>query len=341
MTILQFIRCTCYRLATMQYGWYVAILVREKQKKGRNFSMKFIKQLLIFLCVAQTGIARDKVLIVTCSYTRPDFIEIQSKTFKAFMQDEYEFIVFDDAPDAPTSNAIKNMCKKLSITHQRIPQVVHMASNRKQIGNFVRSSIPVYIDEQRGNVSCRASDSLNYLLQNVAFNHEGIVCLVDSDLFLIKKFSIADFMQEYDLYGCIQQRNHITYLWTGLMLFNNAKLPNKHTLTLDCGKVDGVGVDTGGHLHCYLQENKSLRIGFYSNTHIDDLPKDANALQMRGYTQPEAQFIMNNPSRMEFHIDNNFLHYCAGGNWDKLPQQYHINKTKVLNSFIDSILTNH
>jgi len=302
--------------------------------------MHFLKKLLFTLSLSPLLIAQDKVLIVTCSYTRPDFIEIQAKTFKTFMQDPYEFMVFDDAPDTTTSKAIKVMCKKLSIRYKRIPQEVHDGNNKKEIGNFVRAGIPVYIDGNRNNVSCRASDSLNYLMQTVGFKHPGIVCLVDSDLFLTKNFSIASFMNNhhYDLYGCAQQRDHVFYLWTGLIFFNNATLPNKHTLLLDCAKIDGIGVDTGGLLHCYLQEHKWLNVGSYSNTHIDDLPRDVNELYTRGYNQQEISFIMSCPSRMEFHIENNFLHYCAGGNWDKLPQSYHANKTKILNNFINSIL---
>lgn len=300
--------------------------------------MKLMKTLFIFLCTSQIIIAQEKILIITCSHNRPDLIAIQAKTFQAFMQDEYEFIVFDDAPNAVASNAIKKMCKKMSVGYKKIPQEVHLASNKKQVGNSVRSGIPIYIDEDRSLISCRAGDSIDYAMQTVGFKHPGIVCIVDSDLFLIKKFSIAKFMQDYDLYGCIQQRDHIRYVWCGLVFLNNATLPNKDTLSFDCGKIDGVNVDTGGQTYCYLQENKSVRLGFYSNTHIDDLPKDLNELYKLGYDSQEAEFIMNNPSRMEFHSDNHFLHYCAGGNWDNLSKTYHVRKTQVLNKFIDAIL---
>jgi len=303
-----------------------------------------LKKLLLSLTLSPFLIAQDKVLIVTCSYSRPDFIEMQAKTFKAFMQDPYEFMVFDDAPDSATSEAIQTMCQKLSLGYQRIPQDVHNSTNKKQVGDFVRSGMAISIDGDsynvQHNVSCRAADSLNYMMQTVGFQYPGMVCLVDSDLFLIKKFSVASFMNNnnYDLYGCAQQRGPIFYLWTGLIFFNNKRLPDKDTLLLDCAKIDGISVDTGGLLHCYLQEQKSLNVGSYNNTHIDSLPKDVSELERLGYHQQEIPFIMSCPSRMEFHIEHNFLHYCAGGNWDRMPESYHANKTTILNNFITSIL---
>ena len=43
--------------------------------------------------------ATDKVLIITHVYNRPDFIEIHAESFKAFLKDDYEYIVFNDAPN--------------------------------------------------------------------------------------------------------------------------------------------------------------------------------------------------------------------------------------------------
>jgi len=45
---------------------------------------------------------KDKVLVLTCAFNRPDFIELQYKTFKAFLNDDYEFVVFNDANNRST-----------------------------------------------------------------------------------------------------------------------------------------------------------------------------------------------------------------------------------------------
>lgn len=69
-----------------------------------NFLMMFFSFGIIF-CV-------DKVLIITHVHSRPDFIELHDKTFKAFLKDDFEYIVFNDAPNTNMSKQIEQMCHK-------------------------------------------------------------------------------------------------------------------------------------------------------------------------------------------------------------------------------------
>ena len=55
-------------------------------------------------------VASKNVLIMTYSYNRPDFIEIQNKTFKKFLKDDYTFVVFNDAPQEEVANQIIETC---------------------------------------------------------------------------------------------------------------------------------------------------------------------------------------------------------------------------------------
>jgi len=56
-----------------------------------------------------------KVLIFTYAYNRPDFVEIQHKTFQKFLEDEYEFVVFNDAVDASIYHQIHAICSRYKI----------------------------------------------------------------------------------------------------------------------------------------------------------------------------------------------------------------------------------
>ena len=40
--------------------------------------------------------ARDRVLMITHAYNEPEFIRMQAETFKKFMKDDYEFVVFNN-----------------------------------------------------------------------------------------------------------------------------------------------------------------------------------------------------------------------------------------------------
>ena len=71
--------------------------------KSVRFCFKFFRLLYIGSSVVLLGLGTSlhaKVLIYTYAYNRPDFIEIQHKTFQKFLKDDYEFVVFDDGDSA-------------------------------------------------------------------------------------------------------------------------------------------------------------------------------------------------------------------------------------------------
>ena len=66
--------------------------------------------MFLFTLFFSLPIYSEKVLIFTYSYNRPDFIEIQEKTFKKFLKDDYEFVVFNDARYPDMQAKIRNTC---------------------------------------------------------------------------------------------------------------------------------------------------------------------------------------------------------------------------------------
>src|SRR6185312_17253545 len=88
--------------------------------------MKKIMILTSILLLATVSI-QCNVLIITHSFNRPDFIEIQDKTFKKFLKDDYIFVVFNDAPQEEVSHQITQTCNTLNLPCVRIPQSIHDA----------------------------------------------------------------------------------------------------------------------------------------------------------------------------------------------------------------------
>ena len=57
-----------------------------------------MKKIGIILCLfSSMALAQKEVLIITTVFNQPSFIELQDKTFKIFMEDRYQFVVFNDA----------------------------------------------------------------------------------------------------------------------------------------------------------------------------------------------------------------------------------------------------
>lgn len=73
------------------------------------------------LIIMQCAPLYTKVLIFTYSYNRPDFIEIQYRTFQNFLEDDYKFVVFNDASNVELETKINLTCKNLNIECIRIP----------------------------------------------------------------------------------------------------------------------------------------------------------------------------------------------------------------------------
>lgn len=289
--------------------------------------MIFKQLYFIMLMCLISSLSQAKVLIFTYSFNRPDFIEIHYKTFKKFLLDDYEFIVFNDAIDTNLCEQIEQICKKYEIQCIRIPQEIHS-------GEY--------------NASVRNCDVVNYSLQKVGFNHDDIVALFDSDLFLVREFSIKEYMKDYDLAGQWQARENIHYLWIGLVFLNMATMPNKNTIDFGLGRIENSQTDSGGYTHFYLKNNPSARVKWFDNVvYLADLTCErckknktpicfhtSSLMQDLNFSTPLIHLSqLSRNSISEIYLKNTFYHYRAGSNWNLESEQYHHNKTKLLNNF--------
>lgn len=138
-------------------------------------------------------------------------------------------------------------------------------------------------------------------------------------------------------------------IWTGFVIMDLNAMPNKNTINFNCGKVEGVSVDTGGHTHYYLQ-NEAVKIKYIDCIHSDnflcqDCQKNRTKncfhnieiLQNIGFKKEDINFIQSGATNFEFLLKNTFLHYRGGGNWDNQSNTYHNNKTALLNDYIKDI----
>jgi hypothetical protein len=289
--------------------------------------------------------SETKVLIISHHHNRPDFIEIQYKTFKKFMIDEYEFIVFNDARNHQMHEQIKETCDCYDIECIDIPQEIHS-----------RPYLQRQAHDDYNHYSARAANVLQYSLDVRGFDHNDIVMVIDSDMFLIEKFSAIHHLNAHDLAGVSHSRKNgsqkIDYIWNGLLFFNMATLPNKRTLNFNCGWVEGILTDTGGYTYYYFQQNPHVRFkpieGFvylknfwckecFHNAQATVCPH--NKSKMHNFSDALIDLaIQDRHSIMEIFLHNTFLHYRAGGNWDNQTPEYHQKKTQLLNTFIDELL---
>lgn len=207
-----------------------------------------LRTLLIFL-LTLTHVVHAELLVMTHTYNQPELIYWQNATFKKFLKDDYQFVVFNDAPDAETSQETRALCDALEIQCIDVPQSIH-------------NHLAPYLPGSRnpfGDPSAECADTIQYMLDTLGFDHPGIVAVFDSDMFLIREISIEKEMQEYAIGGHPQYRQgsheRITYLLPNLVFLDMRKLPDKRSLNFNVGRIDGVNVDTGGYTYYYLQQH--------------------------------------------------------------------------------------
>ena len=310
----------------------------------------------MILVTSKSLICFSSILIITHCFNRPDFIEWQYRCFKRFLHDDYEYVIFNDAQDLTLEKKINEICNLLGVRSIRIPQI-----------NRVRPK-----DSPLTLSSWRHSQAIRFSMEQLGFSHDGIVMLIDSDMFLIKDFCVEDFLQNYDIAGIQQIRGH-TYLWQGLIFFRMNNLPNKESMNFNPTCVQGIWDDTGGAMHHYFQENQTIKILFFEQKYRMFLDNDlmvytwsSQLTRIRQYCScsscakktgchckhnrkilQELNFdnkilncleLQQIPPAIEFVLNDTFFHYVASSNWDKKDDEFHKHKTFLFLKFVNSMI---
>lgn len=328
--------------------------------------MEAIKQnlFIILLYLFSSFQLYSKVLIFTYAYNRPDFIVLQDATFKHFMQNEYQFIVFNDAVKPSDYQEIKAVCEQLNIPCIDIPQEIHTRPylHRTDWGEFKNPNQP----------STRNSNVVQYSLDMVGFNHDDILMLIDSDMFLIKKFDVRAYMNGYKIAAfykscCDVIMNgqhtadtpHIDYLWIGLAFLNMGTLPLKNALNFNCGTQGKVQLDAGGFTFAYMKyldfslfkpiDRICIHTLICPSCRAEKSPyctHNTEVLKENGFNKETIAFIQELPvphgkdrhRNTEFFLNNTFVHYRAASNYNNIASSFTTDKTKVFNNYIKHLI---
>jgi hypothetical protein len=239
--------------------------------------------------------------IYSIQYNKPSFIELQKKSFDRFAG-PYNFTVIDNSIEEIISHQIKNICLENNL---KIIQTLNKFDSR-----------------QNGLHGFSHEIGINTFLNELKNKHDrnDIVMLLDHDVFLISDLSkILKLIEESSILTIKQERQHIYYIWPGLVIFNlkncinideisldGAKLINGHWIPID----NNVFTDVGGHSFHYLKKY-SEKIKF-----VDIL----------------KYFIQNNEEINEDHI---FFHFHDGSQWSGYPNEIWDDKFKKIKKIIE------
>ena len=247
------------------------------------------------------------VKIYAIHFNRPDFIIWQNDSFNHHLQDQFEYIVVNNANDIKLRQEINNTTKQLNI---------------KCIETFSDS---IFVGKHH-------ADSFNYIWKNHALKDiDSYAMMMDGDCFLIKPLNVNNFMKGAIFGGAKQKRNpNYHYLTPGVIISDIEHIKDLELIDWEGIGVNGVRLDSGGGLYnFYLKhpEVKKLTKELYSSWHIKKENGNLHCL-------PDELLKEYND---EYHIEffgNEFLHYCRSSNWNYQTGEHHKLKTEFVRKFL-------
>lgn len=243
---------------------------------------------------------------------RPDLIDIQLKSLRKNLQEDFVLNVFNNALfgyDRRRNNRnefdrIEKVCRQLNVPVTAVEKDAGLIDYCQ--------TFEATFDEQgfyrNGNVA--HAYALCWAWEKVISRSSGVACILDFDMFLKTEANFTNFVQEADLSFVAQSKpdfNGRIYMWPGFVLMNLDRLPERSTLNWMCGRIDGVPVDVGGYTVQYLEAHPELKLRHLG---MNNFPDDSHV------------------NYQMLHIgETDLLHYRSGSNWDQQPAEFHMEKT--------------
>lgn len=307
-------------------------------------SICFIFAWLFFLQCELTA----KVRILTFHFNKPDFIEIQYKTLKKFLKEDFELIVFNDAINSKHQKEIEDTCDNYNIKCVRFEPDWHLNNSLNEylrinlenpliyshvsFKKLSKSSPLAHIYNQPSVRHCHV---IQYALDNYGYNHDDIVVILDGDAFPIRPLSLSEMLAPYDIVGIqkLISTENVDYLWVVFIAFNPHKLANPKELKFHLDVINDKLYDTGAHSYHYLKNNPFLKVKKYlGQASTGFYHWDPSNIQQYGFNEDEIWLIKNLPwpQSVEFHMDHHILHFGASS----FDLEGHLLKEKYVKEFI-------
>lgn len=268
----------------------------------RNPSHVFMKKAGWFEFYKKTMPKIKKYKIYVTVYNKPEFTDLQYKQFNKYCKDDFEYIIINNAKNAEVEEKLKEVAKEHNLR-----------------------MIEVKKDHSIANIS-------HFNAINTAFNSEikmdnsyEAVVIMDSDVFAYKPFYFRQILDGRDSAAMYQQRQgtKIEYFCP--------------IFTIISDKVDITDInfswktytDCGGCTDDFIKKH-NLSPRWVNHTPAIDIETDYIFRNNKNVEYPYK------PSYRSQFIENCFIHYYRGCNWDEQTPDYHFEKFKFFKYFLDN-----
>ena len=136
--------------------------------------------------------------VITIAYNNEQLLEQQVRLMKKYLADNFVFVIADNSSNPGKRRLIREICRNRSIPYISLPPnpyVMGSYSHGASMNWMCRNYLPVYQPRYFG--------------------------FIDHDIYPVKKHSIIRHLEKQLLYGHLQQRGRIWYLWAGLCFYDS------------------------------------------------------------------------------------------------------------------------
>jgi len=245
---------------------------------------------------------------------RPDFIELQVKSFRKYLQEDYSFVLLNNSrfDRMPEYQAIEDIARKYGV------KTVDVEKDQELIDrcNATEKSCTVFNSAGSwSNPNCAGNYAACYAWEKYIIKETGNICLLHPDVFLDKPVKLSSYLETTPLCFIPQGRPGLDgiHMHDALVLADMSKLPDPEQIFWWGSLVNGIATDIGGQTYFYLKNHPDLKPTLIQPWYTQDNPG------LDFHPSEYEVFAINDQSIA--------VHYFRGSNWDHKSSDYHIKKT--------------
>lgn len=249
-------------------------------------------------------------------------IELQAASFKKYLQEDFEFTVFNNAhidqhrdnQEFVSINSAATLARADIVNVERDVEVFKEC--QAQEDGFIFDQNGRYAN---ANVAC--AYPLCWAWRNKMHRVKDNILFLHSDVFLVEPIKLTDLLKDNPFAFIAQSRpNGVKYMWDAFFLADLRRLPEPRSVDWYCGKVNGSNVDVGGQTHRYLSAHPELKPLELRSDYISEDPSVS-------FQPPDYEFFYSGDKRIA-------LHYRSASNWNHRSLEYHERKTAWLKKVV-------
>jgi hypothetical protein len=284
-------------------------------------------------------------VFVSTYHNNPHFIELQAKSFKKFVEDDYDFAVLDDSEDntrAILSGGLSrpeiiSECAKHGVRHISVPQSIHAYYSK---GGYVPDENPT-----TEHPTERHQALIRWLFRNyrsMGLDQYKTLALFDADAFFKKNVNMSNYMT-HDIIGTWREQNivlplgkfpdnlfpekvrklsgvNIEFFTLCMMFINLEHVTNLETM--DIGSWPWT--DTGSKTYFFMKDNSQYSYAYLYDKH-----------------NPEYRIDLLSKNKEANENDAEIIHYRGGSNWSyESPEYCRAKLNKTLQKYLPEFVTN-